>query len=476
MRLVGKESYGLIGYANLAINSLQLFREMGFSSALIYRRVNVQEAASTMFIIVVVISFLLYGLAFMGAPYIAIFFEEPRITDVLRTLALSMVFAAIGQVPFTMLAKELDFKKRLVPDIVPEVIGDATAIILAFHGFGVWSLVWSQLLDAALTAGLVWVVSPWRLRWHFDRKLAGEMFSYGRNIVGSQVLIFLITNLDDAFVGKLRGTGDLGLYNRAYTYANLPATHITRLIGQVMFPAMSKISDDVDRMRRAFFKAVKMISAVSIPLGVVMVVFAWDFFNEILGKEWIYAVRPLQFLTIYGVLRSIAAIMGDVFKAGGKPHWLFWIAAGRLTAMVAFLYPVTVNGGVIGVSILSALVSIVDFVISVSLVNRILHASVRTYLRLLTPIITLSIVAVVVARGIYGIFVSWYSPAALALAGLTMLIVYGILIFTLDADMRGMVLRIVEDLPVKSAGRMATHLRMWEQRLPLPSSTKEWGD
>ena len=104
--------------------------------------------------------------------------------------------------------------------------GNVLAVVLAWQGWGVWSLVWGQMLDACLRNGVVWLVCPWRPRWRFNPRIGRELFNYGKHIVGSQLLIFGITNIDDAFVGRMLGSGPLGHYGLAYKVSNLPATNI----------------------------------------------------------------------------------------------------------------------------------------------------------------------------------------------------------------------------------------------------------
>ncbi len=455
MRILERSDFGMIALATLAINTLQLFREFGFGSALIYRKDRTREAANTMFVMLFVISLLLYAIAYFGAPAIAFFFypDEPRLAlrqqlvSILQVLSLVMIIGSFGQVPFTLLAKEMDFRKRLLPDIVPELVKDVTSITLALRGFGVWSLVYGQLVDAVLTAGLAWLVSPLRPRPAFDRQLCKEMFDYGKHILGSQILIFFITNVDNAFVGKLRGEDDLGVYSRAYNLSNLPATHITRLVGQVMFPALSKVREDLSTLKRVFLRAVKYTSLVSVPVGLTILVFTPPFMDILYGAKWKNAITPMQLLVVYGVLRSIAANMGDVFKAGGKPHWLLGIAAWRLTTMLVFLYPVTMLWGIVGVSALSAVVSVADFVISIALVNRIAKTTFADFARILAPITALSLVAVGVARLAFAATYGFYPPLALLIAGSVVVVVYALLMLRLDSEVRQRILRILSDVP-----------------------------
>jgi len=139
--------------------------------------------------------------------------------------------------------------------------------------------------------------------------------------------------------------------------------------------------------------------------------------------------------------------MGDVFKAGGKPQWLLGIAAWRLTTMLVFLYPVTVRWGIVGVSALSAIVSIVDFIISMTLVNRIAKTTFGDFARILAPIAALSLVSVVVARLAFWASYGLYPPLALLIAGSVMVIVYAALVLILDSEVRQRMVRILSEIP-----------------------------
>lgn len=444
MRLLPVSDFGLVALATLAINTLQLLREFGFSSALIYRKDNTREAANTMFVLLMVTSLVLYIIAYVGAPAIAHFFYPDdlrlalrvQLIEILRVLALVMVLGSVGQVPFTLLAKQMDFRKRLLPDIVPEIFGGVTTIGLALLGYGVWSLVYGQIVDILLTAVLAWVVSPLRPGLQFSPRVAREMFDYGKHIMGSQILIFFITNIDDAFVGKLRGQTDLGIYGQAYKLSNLPATHITRLVGQVMFPALARVRDNLAQLRHVFLRAVKYVSLISVPLGVGIFVFSPDFMDILYGAKWKEAIVPIQWLVVYGTIRSVAANMGDVFKARGKPQWLLGIAAWRLATMAVFLYPVTVYWGIVGVSALSALVAVVDFGISMTLCNRVAGTTYGDFAGILAPVGALSAVSALAGWVVFRLFYGLYPPLALVLGAATMVLGYAALVLRLDGEVR----------------------------------------
>ena len=437
-KLLSPALFGLVGMAGLAIAALQFFQDIGFDAALVYRKDSVEEASHTAFITVILTSFGIYLVAVLTAPLVADFFRQPDVVPILRVLALTVPISSFGRVPYILLSRELNFRRKIFPELAANVIGNLAAIGLALAGVGVWSLVWGQIIRATLMTILVWFVSPWRPRLQFEMRLAREMFQYGKHIVSSQTLIFFITNVDNAIVGRYAGQEALGLYQFSYNLSNTPATQINTVFSQVMFPAFSRLSGESAGEARAryYLTTVRYVSWLTIPLAIGTILFAPAFIYGLYGNAWAAAIVPLQILAIYGLVRSIAANMGSIFRAMGKPQWLTYIATWRLITMLILLIPVTTRWGIIGVSVLSAVVAIVDFVISANLVGRLVDAPWRAYARLLLPTGGAALVAGFVAFALYPYMALGRTAVRLLAAGVVMAVLYAALLWLVDPILR----------------------------------------
>jgi O-antigen/teichoic acid export membrane protein len=440
-RMLFPADFGLVAMAYIAIDFLQMFREMGFSSALIYHKGDTRKAADTTFLTLIVIAVVLVSAALVAAPTVAAFYRTPELTPVMRALSINILLSAFGQVQLSLLAKNLAFRERLLPDLVPTVVYGVIAVLLALMGLGVWSLVIAKIVNSILTSVLAWIVVPWwRPSLRFDRQMARELFDYGIHIVGSSWLVFFITNLDNTFIARVLGAEPLAYYGFAYSTANLPATHISRIVGQVLFPAYSKIQEDLGALRRAFFRTLHYVSLLSIPVAVGMVAFAAPFILTIYGQKWAPSIVPLQLLGVYGLLRSVAVNMGSVFKAGGKPNWLTSIALGRLAVMGILLYPAARYYGIVGVSVLSAAVSVVDFAVSAVLTNRIIRGRMSEYIGALGGALSFSLLSALVARQSYEQISAGHGLISLIMAGVLMVMLYAGLVFIFDGEIRQLTL------------------------------------
>ncbi len=387
-RVLEPSDFGLVGLAWLAINAFDFLRELGITGALVYRQDDEEDsiAADVAYISLAAASVVIYAIVFISAPWIERFFSDTEgLAAILRVLALTMLINAIGQVPYTLMAKKLDFRNKAIPEIIAGVGNSIVAITMALNGFGVWSLVGGYLTDSILRNTLVWFFSSWRPRLRFERRVWREMLDYGKHLVSSRVLIFGITNIDDAMIGRVLGAESLGFYTLAYRLSNLPATHITKLISNVMFPAFSQIQKEQARIRNIFFQTIHAVGLIAIPLSVATVILGPNFVHNYYLGRWDDAILAMQWLTLYGFIRSIAANMGPILKAMGKPQWLSALALWRLITMAALLYPAILWKGIVGVSILSAGVAMVDFGIAAWMTKRLIGGSYITYVRALGP-------------------------------------------------------------------------------------------
>ena len=451
---LGPEALGLVGAATLAINAFQFLQDIGFDAALVYRRGDVDDASHTAFFVVIVSSALICLVAALTAPWAASLLRQP-IVPIVRVMALTMLISGLGRVPYILLSRDLSFQRKVFPELAANTIGSLTSIILAFAGVGLWSIVWGEIVRTALTSALVWFVTAWRPRLRFSMQIARELFGYGKHIVLSQTLIFLITNVDNAIVSRYAGSNALGQYQFAYNLSNRPATQITSVLSQVMFPTFAKLAGgDAGQTRaRYYLTTIRFVAWVTVPIAAATILFAPEFILGLYGEPWAAAILPLQMLAIYGLIRSIAANMGSIFRALGKPQWLTYIAAWRLTTMLLTLYPVVTRWGINGVSVLSVIVAVVDFCISATLIGRLVKAPWRAYARIVLPAALAALGGGLAAHALYPYLPLPRTALNLAAAGVILVAVYGGLIWLLDGEFRTTVRRYGSRL-----------VQMWRER------------
>ncbi len=448
-RVLQPADFGVVGIAWLAMNALDYFREMGIASALTYRQDDDDSIASDVaFITLLISSVAFYLVIYAAAPAVQYFFRDAQgVTPVLRVLALTTLINGISQTPYTLLAKELNFRNKAIPEIIGGIGNSIVAIGMALSGFGVWSLVGGYLTDAVLRSSLVWFFTRWRPRWRFDGRVWREMIGYGKHIVGSRLLIFGITNIDDAFIGRFLGAAPFGFYTLAYRLSNVPATHVTGLINNLMFPAFSKIQNDREHVRRVYFQTIHAVALITIPLSIGTLVLGPTFVHEYYLGKWDGAIVAMQWLVIYGLMRSIAANMGNIYRALGKPQWLTYLAMWRFFTMLILLYPAIRWAGIVGVSMLSAVVAVVDFLIAAWIGDKLLHGGYADYFRHLLPTLLSALISAGLAYWVMPYLPAPHRLLPVLIASLFMVLVYGGFSWWRDAIFRRLITGTLLHIP-----------------------------
>lgn len=383
-RLLLPSDFGIVAIAYLVLAVIALFKDFGLGAAIIQRKEDIEEALVTGFTARLILSVILFLFAFFIAPFWARFFSDPSqsptaISAVIRVLSITLLIESFGFIPGTRLTKELKFKIEAIPRVCSAVVNSGVAISLAFCGFSYWSLVYASLASSVVSLIVLSIVNPWKIRFGIDRKVAKQLFQYGKHIIAASTIIFLITNLDDVFVGKLLGLTTLGYYTIAWMWGNWSATNLASVVSRVMFPTYSKIQDDIPRLRNGFLKTLEYVSLLTFPASFGMFAIAPEFVNIVLGEKWAQAIVPLRILCFYGLLNVIANTMGQVFLAKGRPDILTKVATFTLLVMILLLYPAITYMKLIGVSLVVVLHSLFSVPWQLYILRNMIDLKLRSF-------------------------------------------------------------------------------------------------
>ncbi len=290
----------------------------------------------------------------------------------------------------------MEFNKEFSYEFSATLVDLTLSISLAYMLKNVWALVWGGLAANLVRVFMSYILHPYRPRVVISREQFRDLFGFGRWVLGSSILMFLITKGDDILVGKMLGVTALGLYQMAYLISNLPATEITHIISQVTFPAYSKLQDDLLTLRDAYFRVLQLTSFLAIPATGLILVFASDFTQIFLGKKWIPMVPVLQVLAFWGMVRSIGATTGPVFQATGKPKILTQLQLIALILLSILIFPFTMKWGILGASLAVVISTIIPNIAATYIMTRIIKSKYRDFLRELFPSLINTIVMVII--------------------------------------------------------------------------------
>jgi O-antigen/teichoic acid export membrane protein len=262
---------------------------------------------------------LTFCLLFLIAPGLSTFFGEPRLTAVARVLAVTMLIGSISTVPTALLERDLQFRGISLVEFLYMILGSATTLVLAIEGFGVWSLVLSNIVATAAKTIGIFVVSGFWLLPVF--RLAGlrSIFVFGANITGQRILWYINSSADVVLVGKLLGDHALGIYSVAFQLATLPVSKTFGTINRVAFPAYAQLQSVSRQAADYFVASVRLSWLVLCPILWGLSSVSHEFVEVFMGRNWEEAGIVLTLVPLIVPFRVILLLMSPFTDGLGRP-------------------------------------------------------------------------------------------------------------------------------------------------------------
>ncbi|MGZ4314299.1 MAG: lipopolysaccharide biosynthesis protein [Gaiellaceae bacterium] len=383
-RILDRREFGIAALALLAVAVFQLFQDSGLHAALIQRQTRIQEAVDTAGLYAPLTGLVLALACVVLAPLGARFFHEPELTSLIRGLGAVFLLRSFAIVPSALIQRELLFARTAVIGVVASVLQLGTAVTLALLGAGAWAVIGAQILVSAWWAIAATVASP--LRPHPSRASYAELrelLRYGRHIVVGNLVGFVNSNTDPVAVGRLFGAVPLGAYTLGFQTGSQSVTAVTGVSNLIVFPAYSKLQDDMPRFRRAYLRSLRFVSTISVPAGIGLAAVSAVFVRVLYGDKWAAAIPVLAIISLYGLFLSVFATTGEVFKAAGRPQLfarmgIFQVAI--LFALIAALYPF----GIVGFALARAGATFIMGWVALYFAGRILELGISEWIRTLS--------------------------------------------------------------------------------------------
>jgi len=411
-RLLLPTEFGQIGFALIVVGYLDIAGDLGVGAALIYEQKRTREAANIAFVISLMAGVFWFCLAFALAPLAAAFFRDPLVEPLLRTLAVVFILTALGSTHDWLLRKELAFKQRLIPDFIRAAVKGIAAVMLALFGWGVWSLVWGQLIGAAIATIVLWRLVPWRPQFRLEWDLARRMVRYGSHIVSVNILAAVTHHIDFLIVGRMLGSAALGFYTIAYRIPEMVIAILIWIVGHVSFPTYSKLQHDHAALRQAFLATQRYLSLMTIPAGLALAALAPLIVPTAFGPNWNPSVPVLQALALAISLRSLGSNAGDVYKATGRTRILMTLGIVRAVVLI----PTLIYGarfGIAGVALAQVVVIGASALLNLYVASRILDIPLNAILIQFRPAVLSSIVMLAGLYGLLQLMAGWPALASL---------------------------------------------------------------
>jgi len=430
-RALKPSDFGLFGMALLYQELMVSALSLGFGTGLIVKKYLSDEDLSTSFWMSCIIRLILFSIIFFSAPLAGKLWNNPRVIPIIRIISLTLLIQLISLVPGTLAIKNLKFLKINIIHGISILLESLVAILLAFFAnLACWALVVGMLVNAIFYNICLWVSEGfWLPKLVLRRNAFKYLFRYGIYTWAFSVTNYLKQNIDYFMVGRMLGSYQLGLYEFAYRIPHLVFSRISQPVGAVIFPALSKIKDNNERIFAGYVKTVKFVTLVAFPVLFGLAAVADILVPVLWGNQWLPIVRPLQILSFCAAMRCLFQPMGSIFYCKNRPDIPFKVSVLTLIFTAIFVSVLGYFYGLVGVAIGMLLSVFPSFFVLWFAFRFMLKVSLFDFFKVLYPIVFSSLLCAISAYYAIRIFLAFHFDVKIILA---LAIFLGALVYVLS--------------------------------------------
>jgi O-antigen/teichoic acid export membrane protein len=322
-RLLTPDDYGLVGMVAVVLRFAELFKHLGLATATIQKEEINHRQVSTLFWINLAFSLAIAFIIALLAPALSWFYQKASLTPITLALATTFIFSGLTVQHQALLTRQMRFLSLAIIEITAMLFGAIAAIISAFYGAGYWALVILQIVTAIANAIGTWVVCGWRPSMVIEKAGIGSMLALGGNITGFNALNYFARNLDNILIGRVWGSYQLGLYDRAYQLLLLPLQQINLPISAVAIPALSRLQAEPQKLRQFYLKALSIVGFLTFPLIILIIVLSEEIIEILLGSHWLGASLIFRLLAISAIVQPVCNTTGWLYISTNRTDRMF---------------------------------------------------------------------------------------------------------------------------------------------------------
>lgn len=317
-RLLVPEDFGTVGLALVFANFVEMFVDFGFSNAIVQKQNVAQVQLSTIFWLNFIIGLVLSVVMFLCSGLIAVFFDTPILSSIVKVFSITFIIKALAAVPTAIFQKELSLKKPVVISLISSFLTSVLGIILAYSGFGIWSIVISQVSNWILSTILLWIVLDWRPSFVFQLHEIKDLWRFGYKYSLAGAIDNLFYRLDTLIIGKIFSPITLGLFYRGQSLNNLVIKFAFSSIANVVLSTFSKLKDNIEHLKDSMTKLMHLVTFTTCFFAGIMYLSSEQIIVILFTDKWIDAVPFFKIFSIFPFYYTLPNIIYSSINSIGK--------------------------------------------------------------------------------------------------------------------------------------------------------------
>jgi O-antigen/teichoic acid export membrane protein len=338
-RILSPEAFGTVALLMIIISFSEFFSQMGLSEAVIQESHPTRTELSTLYCLNILLGIGVFSILF-GFNLIAEHLNFiSNITPYLPYIAVTFFILPWGQLHKALLQKNLIFKPIAIGESFASVIGTIAAVICAYNGLEIWSLIIGYLIKCIISTIILMVSGRSLLKFTTKIQFTSiqRYLHFGLNLMAGNIFNFINSRIDQILVGSILGTQALGYYSMAFNLVLQPISKINPILTSIAFPVLTRFKSQPERLKSGYLNMLNLVATINAPLLFGVSAVAPLLIPLLIGDQWIPAIPIIQVLAIYAFIRSLGNAGGSLILACGRAELsLQW------NMMLTLFIPITI--------------------------------------------------------------------------------------------------------------------------------------
>jgi lipopolysaccharide exporter len=339
-RLLVPSDYGVVAMAMLAVGLVQALLDFGASTALLRKGELARAEIDSAWALSVLQGLLIGVLLAAASPFLARYFEEPRVVAVLLTLAACIALTSFTNIGLTLAQKDFQFSLIFRHQVACKVIGAVSTMVAGFLLRDYRALVIGIGIGYLASLVLSYTMHPYRPRW--DTSRMREIWGISKWLMFGGIAQFSLRRGDELIAARVGSTHEYGIYNVGADLGQLPTGEVGPALLRALLPVLASLKDDVERANAAVVKTVAALNSITVPIGVGFAALSVQATAVMLGPSWTEAARFVMLFALVNTVQLMANPLGTLLILRGltrlQSH-MVWLEFACFIALSALMVP-----------------------------------------------------------------------------------------------------------------------------------------
>ncbi|MGD8111374.1 lipopolysaccharide biosynthesis protein [Vibrio sp. TRT 17S01] len=395
-RILGPETFGLVGMLSILIVVSNVLVDSGLSSALIREQSRSESDYATVFYASLTFSIVCYLILYFSAEPISNFYSQPKLESLVKVLAITIIIDSVTIVHKAKLSIELDFRTQAKVSLISVTLSGFMGILFANYGFGVWSLVVQNISSSFFSMFILNCIVPWRPKFQFNMESFSRLFKFGYKLLLADLINAIYQNIYQLLIGKVFDAKSVGIFTQSNQISRMPSVALTMIVQKVTFPYFSKLQHDKG-LNKLYFIVIKLTASLVFPTLIGLSILSDNLVSLVLGDVWQESSALISIISIGMMLYPIHAINLNYLKVKGRSDIILRAEIIKKIIMTIILI-ITIRFGVFGICLGMMIQSYISLFINIYYSASVGSLTLREQLLPLTSIWVASIFSFILGK------------------------------------------------------------------------------